>query len=82
MLELYLISPPSEKVYRFHMSLLMFISCITINARTNIDIDMHIYREISNLSRTKSQSLNVSRRVLQLALRNLLKPGVRWSMKM
>ena len=44
---------------------------------------MHLnYRQISNISRTKSQNLNVSRHVLQLSLRNLLKPGVKSRMKM
>ena len=40
------------------------------------------YRPISNISRTKSQNLNVSRLVLQLSLRNRLKPGVKSRMKM
>ena len=34
------------------------------------------YRQISNISRTKSQNLNVSRLVLELSLPNPLKPGV------
>ena len=40
------------------------------------------YRQTSNTSRTKSQNVNVSRLVLQLSLRNLLKPGVESRMKM
>ena len=35
------------------------------------------YRQISNISRTKSQYLNVSRLVLQLSSPNPLKPGAR-----
>ena len=40
------------------------------------------YRQISNISRTKSQYWNVSRLVLQLSLPNPLKPGVKSIMKM
>ena len=40
------------------------------------------YRKISNIRRAKSQNLNVSLLDLQLSLRNILKPGVKWSMKM
>ena len=40
------------------------------------------YCQTSNKSHTKSQNLNVPRRVLQLSLRNLLKPGVKSKMKM
>ena len=41
-----------------------------------------IYCQISNISRTKSQNLHISRLVLQLSLPNSLKPGVKWKMKM
>ena len=41
-----------------------------------------IYRKISNISRTKYQTLNDSSLVLQLSLPNLLKPGVKSKMKM
>ena len=40
------------------------------------------YRQTSNIKHTKSQNFNVSRRVLQLSLHNLLKPGVQSRMKM
>ena len=40
------------------------------------------YRKISNISRTKSPNSNVSRLGLQLSLRNILKPDVKWRMKM
>ena len=40
------------------------------------------YRKLSNISHTKSQNLNVSCLALQLPLRNILKPGVKWRMKM
>ena len=42
----------------------------------------NIYRKISNIRRTKSQNLNVSRLGLQLSLCNILKPSVKWRMKM
>ena len=42
----------------------------------------NIYHQISNISSTKSQNLNVSHLVLQLSLCNILKPGVEWRMKM
>ena len=38
------------------------------------------YRKISNIRRTKSQNLNVSRLGLQVSLRNILKPSVKWRM--
>ena len=41
-----------------------------------------ITRKISNIRRTKSTNLNVSRRVLQLSLPNPGKPGVKSGMKM
>ena len=40
------------------------------------------YRKTSSISRTKSQSLNVSYILLQLSSLNLLKPGVELRMKM
>ena len=40
------------------------------------------YRQVSNIRRTESQNLNVSRLGLQLSLRNILKPGVKPRMKM
>ena len=40
------------------------------------------YRQMSNISRTKVQNLNVSRFVVQLYLPNPLKPGVESRMKM
>ena len=39
-------------------------------------IYVHEYHQISNISCTESQYLNVSRLTLQLTLCNLLKPGV------
>ena len=41
-----------------------------------------IYRKIFNTRRTKSPNLNVSRLGLQLPLRTILKPSVKWRMKM
>ena len=40
------------------------------------------YRKLSNIRRTKSQNLNVSRHGLELSLNNILKPSVSWWMKM
>ena len=40
-----------------------------------------MYRKISNINRTKPQDLNDSRLVLQLSLRNPLKPGIKSRMK-
>ena len=40
------------------------------------------YRKTSSISRTKSQSLNVSCIILQLSSLNPLKPGVKLRMKM
>ena len=40
------------------------------------------YRKISNIRRTESPNLNVSRLVLQLPLPNPMKPGVKSIMKM
>ena len=60
--------------------------------KTGVDVDemdvewsslkILVYRQISNISRTKSQNLNVSRLVLQLPLPNPVKPGVKSRMKM
>ena len=40
------------------------------------------YRQFSNISRTQSQNINVSRLVLLLSFPNPLKPGVKLRMKM
>ena len=40
------------------------------------------YRKTSSISRTKSQSLNVSCILLQLSSLNLLRPGIKLRMKM
>ena len=44
--------------------------------------DVHDYRKISNIRRTKSLNFNVSRLVLQLTLPNPMKPGIKSRMKM
>ena len=49
---------------------------------TRIHIYIYIYHKISIIRRTKSQNLNVSRLGLQLSLHNILKPSVKWRMKM
>ena len=45
-------------------------------------VDGPHYRKISNIRRTKSPHLNVSRLVSQLSLPNPMKPGVKSRMKM
>ena len=40
------------------------------------------YRKLSNITRTNTQNLNVFRFGLQLSLCNILKPSVKWRMKM
>ena len=70
------------------------ISCIDLN-HCNQSIGLTIcilygievhrisnYRKFSNIRRTKSQNLIVSRLRLQSSLRNMLKPSVKWRMKM
>ena len=42
----------------------------------------YMYRQISNISRTKSQNLTVSCLVLQMSMRIILKPGVQSRMEM
>ena len=42
----------------------------------------HIYHKISNIRCTKFQNWNVSRLGLHLTLHSILKPGVKWRMKM
>ena len=48
----------------------------------NITVEDLNYRKVSNIRGTKSQNSNASRLDLQLPLRNILKPGVKWKMKM
>ena len=40
------------------------------------------YHKISNISGTNSQNMNVPRLGMQLSLRNIMKPGVKWRVKM
>ena len=49
---------------------------------SDLDICICNYRKISNIRRTKSPNLNVSRLVLQLPLPNPVKSGVKSRMKM
>ena len=49
---------------------------------TNVKQSAEGYRQITNISSTISQNVNVSRLVLQLSLHNSLKPGVKSKMKM
>ena len=52
------------------------------NYTPHTSMNVITYRKLSNISRTKSQNLNDSRLVLHLSSPNLLKPGVKYSMKM
>ena len=49
---------------------------------TQMQLDNPIYRQVSNISRTKSQHLKDYRTVLRLSLQNPLKPDVKSRMKM
>ena len=51
-------------------------------ATDKIEVGEIRYRKVSNIRRTKCQILNVSRLGFQLSLRNILKPSVKWRMKM
>ena len=42
----------------------------------------YVYRKVSNIGRTKCQNINVSHLVLQLPFGSILKPNVKWRMKM
>ena len=46
------------------------------------DTHMYMYRKISNIRRTKSPILDVSRLVVKLSSPNPMKPGVKSRMKM
>ena len=58
------------------------VTFVPVVIRVSSVILDHVYRKISNISRTKSPNLNVSRLVVQLSLPNQTKPGVKSSMKM
>ena len=47
-----------------------------------VNVDIDIYRKVSNIRRTKCHNLNDSRLVLQLSVPNPLKPSVKSIMKM
>ena len=62
------------------------ISCLNMytrfaNQSDTVVIYINIYREVSNISRTKSEHLKDSRSVLLLSLPNPLKPDVKSRMK-
>ena len=52
--------------------------CVSLGCRHS----RHDIGKVSNIRRTKSKNLNASRLGLQLSLRNILKPTVKWRMKM
>ena len=53
--------------------------CIASSAPARLE---WYYHKVSNIRLTVCQNLNVSRLGLQLSLRNMLKPSVKWRMKM
>ena len=82
-----------DSQYLWLISILLTMTFLLLQYRHtlhNDDVDQfrkiqastQAYSRISNITRTKSQNLNVSRLVLQLSLCNLLKPGVKSRMKM
>ena len=65
----------------------ILVPCLTFESqqviqRRGSSLVKKMYRKISNIRRTKSQNLNVSRLVLQLFSPNPMKPGVKSRMKM
>ena len=60
------------------------IQCISSHESVNDNYLMiyYAYRQISNIRRTKSQTLNVSCLVLLLSLSNPLKPDIKSTIKM
>ena len=60
------------------------LMCGTLHSSkaTYIHFPSIIYRKISNIRPAKSQNLNVSGHSLQLSLPNIVKPSVRWRIKM
>ena len=77
----------SKNVFRnsmtFQCESLKWSECIfpAIYSALDLQSDMK-YRQVSNISRTKSQHLKYSRTVLWLSLPNLWKPDVKSRMKM
>ena len=45
-------------------------------------LEQTAYHKISNISRTEYQILDVPGLGMQLSLRNVLKPSIKWRMKM
>ena len=62
--------------------LLLSIFRVDVSHLCETNVREPYYRKTSNIRRTKSQSSNVSRLVLQLYMLNPLKLGVKWRMKM
>ena len=60
-----------------HKTQVIYIADLTLNKQLQNN-----YRQIYNIRRTKSRTLNVSCLVLQLSLPNPLKPGIESRMKM
>ena len=76
-----LIGIMATKHQRCFDSYIYFLWNIPVSATEHNRTRSRIYHHTSNISRTKSQNLNISRIVLQLSLPNPLKPGVKPRMK-
>ena len=77
------LNPLSEIVCIKIFALFIFCTCFSNHLHEDFSIlVILLYRKISNIRRTKSPNLHVSRLVLQLPLSNAMKPGVKSRMKM
>ena len=75
------------------LQILFRVACLALRQLTPVKVEAQTqqnttlcmespYRKIYNIRRTKSQNSNISCFGLQLSLRNILKPGVKWRIKM
>ena len=67
------------KLYSYSILIFVMMSSSLLDSPIN---NKQSYRQISNISHTKSQNLNDSHPASQLSLPNPLKPGIKWRMKM
>ena len=67
---------------KFFWTLKWKLHCQSLEPEKLMPESNYWYRKTSRISRTKSKSLNVSCILLQLSSLNLLKPGVKFRMKM
>ena len=66
----------SDVHFRPHLSHGIDLVHLDYSSHSTRRLAVMIYRKISNIRRTKSPNLNVSRLTLQLSLPNPMKPGV------